>query len=88
VALAAPAGERHALPVAMAADQLRWAGFEVLELGADTPAESLVALVVATPAPAAVVLSVASRDALRSASASIAAMRAASSVPVVLGVAR
>jgi excisionase family DNA binding protein len=37
VVLAAPSGEQHALPVAMAANVLRWRGYRVRELGADTP---------------------------------------------------
>lgn len=42
VVLGAVAGERHELPGAIVADQLRGAGFEVVDLGADTPAESFV----------------------------------------------
>ena len=41
VVLAAPAGDLHTLPVAMVADLLRWRGFEVSELGANTPADAL-----------------------------------------------
>ncbi len=41
VVVAAPPGELHGVPVAMAADLLRWRGYEVVELGADTPAEAL-----------------------------------------------
>jgi len=41
VVLAAPAGDLHILPVAITADLLRWRGFEVAELGANTPAESV-----------------------------------------------
>jgi excisionase family DNA binding protein len=37
VVLAAPSGEQHGLPVAMAANVLRWRGYHVRELGADTP---------------------------------------------------
>ena len=40
--LGAPAGELHVAPVAMGADLLRWQGFEVVELGADTPAGAFV----------------------------------------------
>lgn len=42
VVLGAVAGERHEIPGAMVADQLRGAGFEVADLGADTPAASFV----------------------------------------------
>jgi excisionase family DNA binding protein len=41
VALATPAGDMHTLPVAIAADLLRWRQFDVLELGGDTPAATL-----------------------------------------------
>lgn len=41
--LGAAAGERHEIPGAIVADQLRGAGFEVVDLGADTPADSFVA---------------------------------------------
>ena len=42
VVLGAVAGERHALPGAILADLLRGRGFEVLDLGVDTPAASFV----------------------------------------------
>ncbi len=42
VLIGAVAGEHHAIPVALVADQLRGAGFSVIELGADTPASSFV----------------------------------------------
>jgi methanogenic corrinoid protein MtbC1 len=41
VVLAAPAGELHGLPVSIGANLLRWQGFNVVELGADTPPEAL-----------------------------------------------
>lgn len=40
VIVGAVAGERHEIPVAIVADQLRGAGFHVVELGGDTPADS------------------------------------------------
>ena len=42
VVLTSPAGDLHMLPVAIVADLLRWRGFEVVELGANTPADALV----------------------------------------------
>lgn len=42
VVLGAVAGEQHALPVAILANLLRGDGFHVVDLGADTPAESFV----------------------------------------------
>lgn len=43
VVLGAPAGEMHTLPVAIAADLIRLAGFTVLELGADVDGDTFVA---------------------------------------------
>lgn len=40
VVIGSPAGERHALPISLAADMVRAAGFEVVELGCDVPPES------------------------------------------------
>ncbi len=40
--IGAPEGDHHSLPVAIAADVVRGRGFEVLELGAHTPADSFV----------------------------------------------
>ena len=42
VVLGAPPGDLHSLPSAMVADELRAARFEVVDLGANTPAESFV----------------------------------------------
>ncbi len=42
VVVGAPAGEQHALPSAILADLLRGVGFEVLDMGANTPAASFV----------------------------------------------
>jgi MerR family transcriptional regulator, light-induced transcriptional regulator len=62
VVLGAPPGELHSLPGAMVADELRAARFEVVDLGANTPAESfadaaraavrLVAVIVGATVPA------------------------------------
>jgi excisionase family DNA binding protein len=49
VILAAAAGELHSLPVAITANLLRWRGFDVVELGADTPAEALAEAVAGEP---------------------------------------
>ena len=39
--LAAPSGDLHALPVTIVADLLRWRGFDVVDLGANTPGEAI-----------------------------------------------
>jgi excisionase family DNA binding protein len=41
VVLAASSGDLHTLPVAIVADLLRWRGFEVVELGGNTPPEAI-----------------------------------------------
>jgi methanogenic corrinoid protein MtbC1 len=57
VLLGAVAGERHEIPGAIVADQLRAVGLEVVDLGADTPAASFVGAAERF-APACVLLSV------------------------------
>jgi excisionase family DNA binding protein len=49
VIITTPPAEQHAAPVAIAADLLRWAGFNVVELGADTPADALAGAVADVP---------------------------------------
>ncbi|HET9061385.1 MAG TPA: B12-binding domain-containing protein [Acidimicrobiales bacterium] len=47
VVLAAPEGELHSLPVSVAANVLRWRGYDVVEVGAHTPADALAVTVAA-----------------------------------------
>ena len=42
VVIGAPQGDRHSVPVALAADLLRQAGYTIVDLGADTPVQSFV----------------------------------------------
>jgi excisionase family DNA binding protein len=49
VVITTPPAELHSAPVAMAADLLRWAGFNAIELGADTPADALAQALTAVP---------------------------------------
>jgi excisionase family DNA binding protein len=56
VLVGAVAGERHALPGAMLVDLLRGAGFDAVDLGADTPADSFVEAAAVTPRLVALVL--------------------------------
>ena len=44
VLLAGAEGDSHAIPLMMVADLLRTAGFDVIQLGADVPVETLVAM--------------------------------------------
>ncbi len=89
VVLAAPAGELHALPVAIAANLLRWQGFEVVELGADTPAEAVAGAVAAEMAPGrsgvfAVALACTTTSALPAAALTLSLLRELSPRPPLL----
>jgi methanogenic corrinoid protein MtbC1 len=77
VALGAPAGEFHALPMAMLGDLLRLRGWEVSDFGVDVPSESLTHVIKETPDLLAVGLSAMSSDNLVSLAESCAAARAA-----------
>jgi len=77
VLVTTPPNERHAAPVAMAADLLRWAGFNVLELGADTPADALVKVVALLPDLLAVAMACTTPTSAISARRAIAHLRTA-----------
>jgi MerR family transcriptional regulator, light-induced transcriptional regulator len=86
VVLGAPAGETHALPVAIVADLLRFEGWDVSDLGADTPASSFAHTAATTDDVVAVGVSVTNRDNLDSVGEVCAAVaKAAPSVLVVVG---
>ena len=86
VILAAPSGELHAAPVAITANLLRWRGFDVVELGADTPAEALAETVIAQADLVAVGLASTTDGSVRAAGRAIAAIRRSSpDVPILLG---
>jgi excisionase family DNA binding protein len=86
VALAAAPGDLHVLPVAIAANLLRWRGFDVVELGADTPAEALAETVAGEPDLVAVGIVCTTRSSPQAARRAIAALRqSAPHVPVLLG---
>lgn len=86
VIIGAPAGERHALPVAIVSDLVRQHGWEVSDLGADVPAESFVQAVQTTPDVVAVGISVTSTDCLESARLALTTLReAATGVLLVVG---
>src|SRR3954452_17775302 len=86
VIVAMPPGERHGLGVAMLADILAGAGYEVLNLGPDTPTESLVAAMRNAGSLAAVVVSVVDIDRRPAAERLLAAAhRERPSVPRLVG---
>ena len=86
VVVGAPAGERHALPVALLTDLLRGAGWEVSDLGADVPTSSFVDAAGEVGALAAVGVSVTTPGCLVAGAEAIAALRAtAGDVPILVG---
>ncbi len=86
VVTGAPAGERHALPIAIVSDLVRLAGFAVIELGADVPPEAFGLAARRAGHPLAVGIGVTTVDHLGAARAAIARVRAeAPGVPVLIG---
>ena len=86
VIVGAPAGERHALPLAILAECVRLDGWQVSDLGADVPLQSFVYAVDDDPDVVAVGVSVSLGEHLSTAQAVVSALRAAHpQVCVVLG---
>ena len=86
VVVTTPPAEQHATPVAMAADLLRWAGFNVIELGADTPADALAKVVAFVPDLLAVAIACTTPTSTTSARRAIAQLRTAlPGITVLLG---
>jgi excisionase family DNA binding protein len=86
VLVAMPAGELHGLGAAMLADILARSGYDVLNLGANTPPASLAAAVAAHEDVQAVIVSVVDRARLPDATRLVAAARHADpGVPVIAG---
>jgi len=85
VVIGTPPGERHGLPVAMAADRLRACGYEVVDVGCDLPVEDFAAAVAAHDPLAAVGVSVTDSACLDAAASLVVALRAVTSAPVVVG---
>ena len=86
VLLAAPQGDLHGLPVALAADLVRGAGFDAEDLGADLPVESLVAAACQSQRLVAVALAATTSDNRRGVQQAVRSLReAVSGVPVLVG---
>ena len=84
--LGTPAGERHALPVALLADLVRGAGWEVSDLGCDVPAASFARTVADVEHLAAVGVSISTPECVVAGTETIAALRSvADSVPILVG---
>ena len=86
VVLGSPRGEQHSLPIAIVADLVRLAGFAVLELGPDVPAEAFVAAAGRVERLVAVGIGVTRIDALTEAADVVGALRRVlPDVPVLVG---
>ncbi len=86
VAVAMPAGERHGLGVAMLGDILTGAGYDVLNLGPDTPPRSLAAAILSRDDLRAVIISVVDDRWLDAATELVAAARESDpDVPIIVG---
>lgn len=86
VVFGAPSGERHSLPLTIVADLVRLRGFDVLELGADTPPEAFGAAAARATRLVAIGISVTDPNHADAARASIRAIRdVAPSTPIVVG---
>lgn len=86
VVLGSVAGDRHSLPTAMMADLLRGVGLEVVDLGADTPADSFVMAAEDADRLVAVAMCVTSSGLEDSVTEATAALKAAGiDAPVVVG---
>lgn len=86
VVLGSVAGDRHSLPTAMMADLLRGVGLEVVDLGADTPADSFVMAAEDADRLVAVAMCVTSSGLEDSVVEATAALKAAGiGAPVVVG---
>ncbi len=86
IVVGAPAGERHALAVAVLADLLRLEGWDVSDLGADTPAGSFVLAASEVDDLAAIGISITDPEHLDAGAATCRALREAGiAVPLVVG---
>ena len=86
VVLASPSGEQHSAPVAIAANLLRWRGFAVIELGANTPAEAVAEAAAGETRLVAVAMACTTRASCQAARRTVAALRLCRpDVPVLLG---
>jgi methanogenic corrinoid protein MtbC1 len=86
IVLGSPTGERHSLVVAMLADLLRLEGWEVSDLGADTPATSFLLTAQSLDDLVAVGISVTAPDSLPAAAETCSVLRGAEvAVPILLG---
>jgi excisionase family DNA binding protein len=85
IVVGAPPDDQHGLPVALFADLLRGAGFEVVDLGADAPAESFADAARDAERLVAVGICATTPGNERAVRRTVAAVRATVDAPVVVG---
>ncbi len=85
VVIGGPSGDQHSLPGAIISDLLRGQGFEVIDLGPNTPAESFAETARQVPRLMAVVIGVTGPGLDDAARLAVQAVRAAVTVPVLAG---
>ncbi|HSM02964.1 MAG TPA: B12-binding domain-containing protein [Acidimicrobiia bacterium] len=85
VVLGTTPDELHGLPLAVAAEVIRQAGFQVLDLGPRLPTEAFVAAVKRAPMLVAVGVGATTAGQLESLRATISAIKEAVDVPIVVG---
>ena len=86
VVLGAAPGELHSLPTAIVGDLLRGAGFEVLDIGANTPAESFAETALGVQRLVAVAIGATTEGRDRAVRSAVRALRQAGvSAPVLVG---
>lgn len=85
VVMGSTATELHSLPLSMASDLLRASGFEVVDLGANLPADSFAAFVASTPDLVAIGVGVTTPGQDEELGKTIAALREVTVVPIVVG---
>jgi MerR family transcriptional regulator, light-induced transcriptional regulator len=86
VVFGAPLGELHGLPVSIAADLVRMAGFSVLELGPNVPPEAFAAAAERAPRLVAVGIGITVSGSISPAQDAVTAVRAVDpAVPIIVG---
>ena len=85
VVLGAPAMDHHSLPSAMAADLLRERGFDVIDLGANTPAESFLDAARSSDAVFAIGVAITTTDNQTSVRSLLNTLNLEGDLPVVVG---
>jgi len=85
VVVGAPAGEQHGLPSAILADLLRGVGFEVLDMGANTPAASFAETAKEANRLVAIAIAITTSGGDAAVRPAVKAIRQATDAPILVG---